>query len=129
MRAPARTGSSPPSATSSRRAREAILGLEGLKLGARPYLRDIGDHLVQVAGEFQRQIDDLHGADADATSTRTPTASTAVATRLTIGGTLFILYTVVTGFFGQNFGWLVDNIDTEEGLPHCTASAASRSRP
>ena len=59
------TGWSPPSATSSRRAREAILGLEGLKLGARPYLRDIGDHLVQVAGEFQRQIDDLHGADAD----------------------------------------------------------------
>ena len=28
--------------------------------------------------------------------------------------TLFILYTVVTGFFGQNFGWLVDNIDTKK---------------
>ena len=27
--------------------------------GSRPYLRDIGDHLVQIAGEFQRQIDDL----------------------------------------------------------------------
>ncbi len=37
----------------------------------------------------------------------------AVATRLTIGGTLFVIYTVVTGFFGQNFGWLVDNIDTK----------------
>ena len=24
-----------------------------------------------------------------------------------------MLYTVVTGFFGQNFGWLVDNIDTK----------------
>ena len=37
----------------------------------------------------------------------------AVATRLTIGGTLFVIYTVVTGFFGQNFGWLVDNIDSK----------------
>ena len=31
----------------------------------------------------------------------------AVATRLTIGGTLFVVWTLVTGFFGQNFGWLV----------------------
>ncbi len=93
-------------------AREAILGLEGLKLGARPYLRDIGDHLFQVAGEFQRQIDDLtslmqmyFNANSDRLN--------RVATRLTIGGTLFVIYTVVTGFFGQNFGWLVDNIDTK----------------
>jgi magnesium transporter len=94
-------------------AREAILGLEGLKLGARPYLRDIGDHLVQVAGEFQRQIDDL----ASLTQTYFNANSdrlNRVATRLTIGGTLFIIYTVVTGFFGQNFGWLVDNIDTKK---------------
>ncbi len=94
-------------------AREAILGLEGLKLGSRPYLRDIGDHLVQVAGEFQRQIDDLtalmqmyFNANSDRLN--------RVATRLTIGGTLFVIYTVVTGFFGQNFGWLVDHIDTKK---------------
>ncbi len=36
----------------------------------------------------------------------------SVATRLTIGGTFFLAWTLVTGFFGQNFGWLVDNIDT-----------------
>ena len=93
-------------------AREAIVGLEGLTTGSRPYLRDIGDHLVQVTGEFQRQIDDLtaltqtyFNANAD--------RLTRVATKLTIGGTLFVLYTVVTGFFGQNFGWLVDNIDSK----------------
>ena len=34
----------------------------------------------------------------------------AVATRLTIGTTLFVAWTLVTGFFGQNFGWLVDHI-------------------
>ncbi len=94
-------------------AREAILGLEGLKLGARPYLRDIGDHLVQVAGEFQRQIDDLTALTQTYFNANSDRLN-RVATRLTIGGTLFILYTVVTGFFGQNFGWLVDNIDTKK---------------
>jgi magnesium transporter len=35
----------------------------------------------------------------------------AVATRLTVVGTLFVVATIVTGFFGQNFGWLVNHID------------------
>ena len=26
---------------------------------------------------------------------------------------MFVLWTLVTGFFGQNFGWLVNNIDTK----------------
>jgi magnesium transporter len=94
-------------------AREAILGLEGLKLGARPYLRDIGDHLFQVAGEFQRQIDDLTALMQTYFNANSDRLN-RVATRLTIGGTLFVIYTVVTGFFGQNFGWLVDNIDTKK---------------
>ena len=38
----------------------AILALPGPERGASSeYLRDVGDHLVQVAGELQRQIDDL----------------------------------------------------------------------
>ena len=65
-----------------------------------------------IAGEFQRQTEDLisltqtyFNANADRLN--------ATATRITVGGTIFVLYTVVTGFFGMNFGWLVDNIDTE----------------
>jgi magnesium transporter len=30
-----------------------------------------------------------------------------------VAGTFFIAWTLVTGFFGQNFGWLVDHIDGE----------------
>ena len=48
----------------------------------------------------------------------------AIATRLTIGGTFFLAWTLVTGFFGQNFGWLVDNVDTQARLP-----ALRRRRP
>ena len=35
-----------------------------------------------------------------------------VATRLTVLATIFVPLTLITGFFGQNFGWLVDHIDS-----------------
>jgi magnesium transporter len=93
-------------------AHEFIIGLEGLTKGTRPYLRDIGDHLVQIAGEFQRQLDDLLALTQTYFNANSDRLN-AVATRLTVGGSVFIVYTVVTGFFGQNFGWLVKNIDTQ----------------
>jgi magnesium transporter len=91
---------------------EAILRLKGLESSSRPYLRDIGDHLYQIAGEFQRQLEDLMALTQTYFNANSDRLN-AVATRLTIGGTIFVIYTVVTGFFGQNFGWLVKNIDTK----------------
>ncbi len=95
-----------------RPASEAIRNLAGLRQGARAYLRDVGDHLAQIAGEIQRQYDDLlalaqtyFNANADRLN--------AVATRLTVFGTLFLTWTLVTGFFGQNFAYLVDGIDSK----------------
>jgi magnesium transporter len=35
-----------------------------------------------------------------------------VATRLTVLATIFVPLTIITGFFGMNFGWLVDHIDS-----------------
>jgi magnesium transporter len=92
-------------------AADAVRGLPGLRQGTVEYLRDIGDHLAQVAGELTRQIDDIHaltGTYFNANSDRL----NAVATRLTIVGTIFVTWTVFTGFFGQNFGWLVKHIDS-----------------
>jgi magnesium transporter len=92
-----------------------ILSLAGFSHASRAYLRDVGDHLAQVAGELQRQTDDLMsltGTYFNANSDRL----NAVATRLTIGTTLFVAWTLVTGFFGQNFGWLVDNIKSRESF-------------
>ena len=89
----------------------AIRGLPGHTHGSREYLRDVADHLSQVAGELQRQNDDLLALASTYFNANSDRLN-AVATRLTIIGTLFVMWTLVTGFFGQNFGWLVDNIDT-----------------
>jgi magnesium transporter len=35
-----------------------------------------------------------------------------IATRLTVLASIFVPLTLVTGFFGQNFGWMVRHIDT-----------------
>jgi magnesium transporter len=90
---------------------DAILDLPGLARGTREYLRDVGDHLVQIASELHRQQEDLTALTSTYFNANANRLN-AVATRLTIGGTFFLIWTLVTGFFGQNFGWLVRNIDT-----------------
>ncbi len=90
---------------------DTILQLPGLSRGTREYLRDVGDHLVQIAGELHRQQEDLQALTATYFNANANRLN-SVATRLTIGGTFFLAWTLVTGFFGQNFGWLTDNIDT-----------------
>jgi magnesium transporter len=89
---------------------ETILNLPGLARGTKEYLRDIGDHLAQIAGELHRQQEDLQALTATYFNANANRLN-SVATRLTIGGSFFLVWTLVTGFFGQNFGWLVGNID------------------
>jgi magnesium transporter len=83
-----------------------------LKLGeAGEYLNDIGDHLAQISGELHRQSEDLSALTSTYFNANADRLN-AVATRATIGGTLFIVWTLVTGFFGQNFGWLENHIQS-----------------
>jgi magnesium transporter len=89
----------------------AIRNLAGLTRGSKEYLRDVGDHLAQVSGELHRQHEDVmslaqtyFNANADRLN--------QTATRLTVVGTIFVTWTLVTGFFGQNFGWLVRHVES-----------------
>jgi len=75
------------------------------------YLNDIGDHLAQIAGELHRQSEDLGALTATYFSANADRLN-ATATKLTIVGTLFVLWTLVTGFFGQNFEWLTSHVES-----------------
>jgi magnesium transporter len=93
-------------------AADKILELAGLSRGTREYLRDIGDHLAQVGNELQRQTDDLTtltGIYFNASAERV----NRTATRLSVVATFFVVWTLVTGFFGQNFGWLVNSVNSK----------------
>jgi magnesium transporter len=94
-------------AESFTQAQPAVLGLPGLGSGSEPYFRDISDHLTQVAGEFLRQTDDLASLAQTYFSANSDRLN-VVATRIALGGTVFVIWSVVTGFFGMNFGWLLD---------------------
>jgi magnesium transporter len=90
---------------------DAILALPGLTRGSKAYLEDVADHLRQVSGELTRQREDLMALTStyfNASANRL----TGIATWLTVAATFFLVWSLVTSFFGQNFGWLVDNIST-----------------
>jgi magnesium transporter len=96
-------------------ATEAILALPGLTRGSRVYLRDIGDHLAQITAELYRQTDDLAALTTTYFSANANRLN-RLATRLTILATFFLIWTLVTSFFGQNFRWLTDHVDTLEAF-------------
>jgi magnesium transporter len=82
-----------------------------------PYLRDVQDHLLLVNEEVAAQRD-LLGTILEANMAVISVEQTKVSVRqnstieqLTILATVFLPLTFVTGFFGQNFGWLVRHID------------------
>src|ERR1700729_2821204 len=83
-----------------------------------PYLRDVQDHLLLVNEEVAAQRD-LLGTVLQANMAVISVEQTKVSVRqnstieqLTILATVFLPLTFVTGFFGQNFGWLVGRIGT-----------------
>jgi magnesium transporter len=78
-----------------------------------PYLRDVQDHLLLVNEEVAAQRD-LLGTVLEANMAVISVEQTKVSVRqnstieqLTILATVFLPLTFITGFFGQNFAWLV----------------------
>jgi magnesium transporter len=92
-------------------ATDAIVSLPGLIQGKREYLRDVGDHLAQLTGDLDRHADDLTALTSTYFNASANRLNRLVA-RLTVLATFFLIWTLVTSFFGQNFRWLTDHIDT-----------------
>ena len=83
----------------------------------RHYLTDVRDHLLLVDEEVAAQRD-LLGTILEANMAVISVEQTKISVQqntsieqLTILSTVFLPLTFVTGFFGQNFGWLVGHVD------------------
>jgi magnesium transporter len=83
-----------------------------------PYLRDVHDHLLLVNEEVAAQRD-LLGTVLEANMAVISVEQTKVSVRqnttieqLTILATVFLPLTFITGFFGQNFAWLIRHISS-----------------
>ena len=82
----------------------------------KPYLRDVQDHLLLVNEEVAAQRDllgtvlEANMAVISVEQTQVSVRQNATIEQLTILATVFLPLTFVTGFFGQNFGWLVKHI-------------------
>ena len=74
-------------------------------------LYPVVDHLAQIMNELYRQSDDL-GALTSTYFNANANRLNALATRLTVLATFFLIWTLVTSFFGQNFRWLVDRVES-----------------
>ena len=81
-----------------------------------PYLRDVRDHLLLVNEEVSAQRDllatilEANMAVITVEQTQVTVRQSANMERLTILATVFLPLTFVTGFFGQNFAWLLGHI-------------------
>jgi len=90
---------------------DALEELPGLQKGSHNYFRDIWDHLTRISEQIDSYRDVLSSA-MDVYLSSVSNRTNDVMKQLTIIATVFLPLTFVTGFFGQNFGWLVQRIDT-----------------
>jgi magnesium transporter len=83
-----------------------------------PYLRDVQDHLLLTDEEVAAQRDLLatvlqaNMAVISVEQTRVGVRQNSTIEQLTILATVFLPLTFITGFFGQNFAWLVRHISS-----------------
>jgi magnesium transporter len=91
---------------------EAIERVLGMEHGAaRHPVSDVRDDLVQAAnlGAYCREV---LGEALNVYLQTTSNRLNEIATRITLLATIFVPLTLITSYFGQNFGWLVDHIDS-----------------
>jgi magnesium transporter len=92
---------------------DQLAELPGLTLDERDYFRDIYDHLIRISDLIDSYRDLLSGA-TDLYLSTVANRQNEVMKQLAIVATIFLPLTFITGFFGQNFAWLVRyGIDSE----------------
>ena len=85
---------------------DQLAALPGLQLDERDYIRDVYDHLIRISDLIDSYRDLLGGA-TDIYLSTVANRQNDVMKQLAVIATIFLPLTFITGFFGQNFGWLV----------------------
>jgi magnesium transporter len=86
-----------------------VAELPGLAERDEHYFRDVYDHLIRISDLIDSYRDLLTGA-MDVYLSTVSNRLNGVMKQLTIIATVFLPLTFITGFFGQNFDWMVTKI-------------------
>jgi magnesium transporter len=93
------------------RGTDDILELPGLELDSRNYFRDVYDHMLRIS-DLLDSYRDLLASSRDAYLSMVSNRLNSISKQLTIVATIFLPLAFITGFFGQNFQWMTDHIQS-----------------
>jgi magnesium transporter len=88
---------------------DRISELPGLTVDERDYFRDIYDHLIRISDLIDSYRDLLSGA-TDLYLSTVSNRQNDVMKQLTVIATIFLPLSFITGFFGQNFSYMVTDL-------------------
>ena len=86
-----------------------IVPVPGMTSETEKYVRDLYDNLIRIS-DMVDSYRDLLGGSLDAYMSMVSNRLNDVMKQLTIIATVFLPLSFLTGFFGQNFAWLVNRI-------------------
>ena len=81
--------------------------IPGMTAESERYIRDLYDHLIRI-GDMVDSYRDLTSGALEAYTSMVSNRLNDVTKQLTIIATVFLPLSFLTGFFGQNLGWLVN---------------------
>jgi magnesium transporter len=85
----------------------------GMNKENEPYFRDLYDNMIKI-NDMVDSHRDLVSSTMDSYISQMANRQNDVMKQLTIMATIFLPLTYLTGFFGQNFGWLVNSVGSWE---------------
>jgi magnesium transporter len=92
---------------------DQIAELPGLQLDEQDYFRDVYDHLIRISDLIDSYRDLLSGA-TDLYLSTVSNRQNDVMKQLTVIATIFLPLSFITGFFGQNFAYMVAHLINSE---------------
>ena len=86
-----------------------VVPIAGMTPDTERYIRDLYDHLIRIS-DLVDSYRDLLGGSLEAYMSMVSNRLNDQMKQLTIIATVFLPLSFLTGFFGQNLGWLVNHI-------------------